>query len=242
MRSMKLRVLSGPQKGQEFPVSPGMVIGRLRADIAVGDPKMSGQHAKIETSSDGTLLLTDLGSTNGIRVNNKRLAQVSLTVGLQIKLGNTLFETLDDVVATAETSPSLPPPVPENKPRGPAWAEYLSDFARSALEKIPNKPAELLPFDPALVMTVQSGPQAGTVWTFGYGPRAVGADTLDCAVLDEGVPPVAFTVRPQSKKAFLEATKNGKVRLNGKIVSAEVLNAGDQISLGKTVLKVSYLE
>ena len=61
------------QSGREQPVRPGTnVIGR-EGDVMIVDGKVSRRHAQI-TSTDGQLLLEDLGSTNGTKLNGTALA------------------------------------------------------------------------------------------------------------------------------------------------------------------------
>lgn len=61
------------QSGREQPVRPGInVIGR-EGDVMVIDGKVSRRHAQI-TSEDGKLLVEDLGSTNGTKVNGTALS------------------------------------------------------------------------------------------------------------------------------------------------------------------------
>jgi pSer/pThr/pTyr-binding forkhead associated (FHA) protein len=60
------------QGGREHPVRPGInVIGR-EGDVMLSDARASRRHAQI-TSTDGTLVVEDLGSTNGTKVNGTPL-------------------------------------------------------------------------------------------------------------------------------------------------------------------------
>ncbi len=61
------------QSGREQPIRPGVnVIGR-EGDVMLVDGKVSRRHAQI-TSDEGQLLLEDLGSTNGTKLNGTALA------------------------------------------------------------------------------------------------------------------------------------------------------------------------
>jgi predicted component of type VI protein secretion system len=76
-------------EGRRLPVSPsGSVIGRSRdCDIVLADPNVSRRHAEI-TSQDGAWAIRDLGSTNGVRVNDGAItAPHPLSSGDRIKLG-----------------------------------------------------------------------------------------------------------------------------------------------------------
>jgi FHA domain-containing protein len=66
-----------------------MVIGRSReCDIALSDPNVSRRHAEVRREGDGWAVV-DLGSTNGVKVNRRRVAEALLQPGDTITLGLT---------------------------------------------------------------------------------------------------------------------------------------------------------
>ncbi|HYN91365.1 MAG TPA: DUF3662 and FHA domain-containing protein [Thermoleophilaceae bacterium] len=66
-----------------------VAIGRSReADIVVADPNVSRRHAELRRDESGWHVV-DLGSTNGIRVNGRRVDQVGLSPGDRITVGVT---------------------------------------------------------------------------------------------------------------------------------------------------------
>jgi len=66
-----------------------MRIGRSsECELAIRDPKASRQHARLH-ARDGVLVLSDLGSTNGTRVNGQRVREVVLGHGDRILIGET---------------------------------------------------------------------------------------------------------------------------------------------------------
>lgn len=70
---------------RSVPVTKLLVLGRgLEADVQLPDTGVSRRHAQI----DGRRL-TDLGSTNGTRVNGNRVAEADLEDGDRITVGNT---------------------------------------------------------------------------------------------------------------------------------------------------------
>lgn len=84
--------------GRRFPLGDApVVIGRLsECDISIDDPNISRRHATI-TVLDGTYRITDLGSTNGTKVNGTRIAsQYELAHGDEITIGlfSLVFEVL----------------------------------------------------------------------------------------------------------------------------------------------------
>ncbi|MBA3422043.1 MAG: DUF3662 domain-containing protein [Thermoleophilaceae bacterium] len=64
-----------------------MVLGRSReADIILDDPNISRRHAELRRQ-DGDWTIADLGSTNGVKVNGKRVDRAPLAPGDEILLG-----------------------------------------------------------------------------------------------------------------------------------------------------------
>lgn len=94
----KLVCLSGVNKGQEFPVNDDgeTTMGRSDGnDICVFDKKSSRRHCKLEKRGD-SMILRDLGSTNGIRLNNAFVdGSAPLKPGDHIKIGQTVFLVSD---------------------------------------------------------------------------------------------------------------------------------------------------
>jgi hypothetical protein len=70
-----------------------MVIGRgTDADLQINDPGISRQHARILVQGHGdqaTALIEDLGSTNGISVDGRKVKSAPLRLGSRITIGNT---------------------------------------------------------------------------------------------------------------------------------------------------------
>jgi Protein of unknown function (DUF3662)/FHA domain len=66
-----------------------VVLGRSReADIVLQDPNVSRRHAELRRE-DGGWQIVDLGSTNGIKVNGRRVDRQPLSAGDQITIGVT---------------------------------------------------------------------------------------------------------------------------------------------------------
>jgi pSer/pThr/pTyr-binding forkhead associated (FHA) protein len=69
--------------------SPSLTLGRATDNgIVVDDARVSRHHARLQ-ARQGRLVLTDLESTNGTRVNGVRVAEVALGEGDRIELGDT---------------------------------------------------------------------------------------------------------------------------------------------------------
>lgn len=83
--------------GEQLPLAPpGIVIGRGNdADLRIDDPGVSRSHIEIRVENPQDLggapriSVHDLGSTNGVLVNGRRVEQAALADGATIKIGNT---------------------------------------------------------------------------------------------------------------------------------------------------------
>jgi pSer/pThr/pTyr-binding forkhead associated (FHA) protein len=89
----RLMCLTGATKGEVFLLkSNRAVLGRGEtADIRVMDIKSSREHAEI-TRVGEEWTLTDLGSQNGVVVNDQKITQVKLKEGDKIVIGQTVFK------------------------------------------------------------------------------------------------------------------------------------------------------
>jgi Protein of unknown function (DUF3662)/FHA domain len=79
--------------GRRLLIGPaGATLGRSRqSDIVLGDPNISRQHAEIRPRG-GSWVLTDLGSTNGSRLNGRPVERPEvIRPGDEIELGSTLL-------------------------------------------------------------------------------------------------------------------------------------------------------
>lgn len=93
-RAQQLLVRRGPQCGQVLPLhQEQVVLGRSPAcDLMIKDPHISRRHALLERHY-GLCYLTDLGSTNGVWVNDHQVREpVLLVPGDEITIGHTVLE------------------------------------------------------------------------------------------------------------------------------------------------------
>ena len=68
-----------------------VVVGRSRdCDLVVEEPNLSRRHAEL-MREDGTWQIADLGSTNGVKVNGRRVDRAALRQGDRITVGVTEF-------------------------------------------------------------------------------------------------------------------------------------------------------
>ncbi|HAF25176.1 MAG TPA: hypothetical protein DCK93_20100 [Blastocatellia bacterium] len=125
-----LEVTSGPLKGKQIEAKVGETVrvGRIsKADVAMEDSFMSGEHFAIECNSR-SCRLRDLNSRNGTQLNGKMITEAYLTDGDQVYAGKTDFKVrIEDFPKTVAVSPaeqeamrsepakSAPPPAPQRK-------------------------------------------------------------------------------------------------------------------------------
>lgn len=83
--------------GEHLPLAPpGIVIGRGNdADLRIDDPGVSRKHIEIrveepqDVRGEPRITVHDLGSTNGMSVNGRRVEKATLADGATIRIGNT---------------------------------------------------------------------------------------------------------------------------------------------------------
>jgi Protein of unknown function (DUF3662)/FHA domain len=71
---------------------PRATIGRAKeADCVLRDPNVSRHHAELRRTESGEWTIADLGSTNGIKVNGRRVGSTRLGAGDSVTIGTTTF-------------------------------------------------------------------------------------------------------------------------------------------------------
>lgn len=90
---------------------PIMVFGRHpECDVQLNSRKVSRRHCCIAQVSD-YLVVRDLGSTNGIRINNEKVNEGKLRHGDELTVGNFRYQVCWD---------GVPAPAPASRPQMPA--------------------------------------------------------------------------------------------------------------------------
>ena len=107
MRTVTFLVLEGVDKGRVYKDLPiPVTIGREEGNgLRLNDERVSRFHAKVQVE-DGDIILTDLDSTNGTRVNGTAIQIRRLRAGDQVSIGRTmlLFGTMEEIAARRATA------------------------------------------------------------------------------------------------------------------------------------------
>lgn len=205
-------------------------MGRSKADIVIKDPKISSTHAQFVLDGKGQLTLQDLDSSNGIHISGRRVKKVALLPGVIFEVGRTQFK-----VITVEEEQAI------DFSRFVTWRTILRESLIDAPDKISNSKAGIQSFTPTLRLQFLQGIQAEEEIILGYGPRTAGSNGLDIELLDEDAPRDAFELIPGPGMVEIKIKARGQVLLNNKSISSDMLKDGDLISVGNTLIKVSYV-
>jgi pSer/pThr/pTyr-binding forkhead associated (FHA) protein len=99
MAAHLLSLTDGPSILLDKPI---MLFGRHdECDVLLPSKKISRRHCLIAQVND-YLVVRDLGSTNGVRINGKRVYESKLHPGDELILGNFKYQVCGDVLGRAE--------------------------------------------------------------------------------------------------------------------------------------------
>ena len=112
--SFMLRVVSGQDVGQVLTLDPASpphaVLGQSSScAIKLSDPHVSRRHIAL-TATPTHVLLMDLGSRNGTRVNGVLVREARLYGGETIQIGKTVLAVETDMPRAANEPSTFPPP------------------------------------------------------------------------------------------------------------------------------------
>src|SRR6266850_2531530 len=84
---------------------PILLIGRdPECDIQIDSRKISRRHCCVAQVND-YLVVRDLGSTNGIRINGERVAEGKLVPGDELQIGNFKYQVCGDLIGRSAEMP-----------------------------------------------------------------------------------------------------------------------------------------
>ena len=203
-----LAITSGPQKGKTYQIKVGdNSIGRDPGnDLGLEDSAVSKSHAMIK-AEDGKLLLMDLGSRGGTRVQGKTMEARVLKPGRIIGVGQTQLKLVD-------VEPGDP-------------GEHPSTSGETIIDQ---------PSANAAVLVVQAGPDAGKSFPVAQGDNVIGRDP-DSAVLltDSTVSRKHAMIRcGQDRTVVYDLGSRTGTQVDGEAVVGYSLSPGYTISVGHT--------
>jgi pSer/pThr/pTyr-binding forkhead associated (FHA) protein len=115
---------------------PVVLVGRHpECDVRIDLPQVSRRHCCIALAYD-RLLVKDLGSRNGLRVNGRRVEEAQLRPGDEVAIAHVIYRL--EEFATAPPPPARPVPQPARSSDLPVAAGKSAD--------------ELIPLDDDLVL------------------------------------------------------------------------------------------
>ncbi|MBT6176488.1 MAG: DUF4388 domain-containing protein [Deltaproteobacteria bacterium] len=97
MGQYALLFISGKYKTAEFPLpeSGELLVGRSAdLDLVLSEEMVSRKHAKMKIQGD-SMVLTDLGSTNGTYVNGEKIRRHDVTLGDRLLLGTSIIRVIE---------------------------------------------------------------------------------------------------------------------------------------------------
>jgi len=164
-----LEMLSGSTPGKIFPIEKDEIaVGREpTCDIVINDTEVSRKHLRLFWSEPG-YILEDLGSTNGVLINNKKLiSPQGLHGGEKITLGgNVVLEYIVTPISLDETIVSQMDPlatestVNQHASSASGTSEIDPELINSMAENLQNDlSAEMAPEDPSKIDPHLKGPQ-----------------------------------------------------------------------------------
>ena len=116
MAAHLLSLTDGPSVQIDKPI---LLFGRHEeCDVQLNSKKVSRRHCVLAQVGD-VLIVRDLGSTNGVRINGERVAEGKLRPGDELQIGNFKYQVCGDPLGRSKEQPhagdfqSVPPPSEE---------------------------------------------------------------------------------------------------------------------------------
>jgi pSer/pThr/pTyr-binding forkhead associated (FHA) protein len=126
MPAQLLALTDGPSILLDKPI---LLLGRhAECDIQLNSRKVSRRHCCIAQVHD-YLVVRDLGSTNGVRINGARVVEGKLKAGDELTIGNFKYQICWD-------APAAPPAKPAARPTGGVLSRPIEELLDEAEEPI----------------------------------------------------------------------------------------------------------
>ena len=143
-------IIKGKDHGKSFYVTEGkpLTLGRSSAaDIALSEPRISRIHCRF-THDGKHIMLTDLNSTNGTYVNERKIKSVPLTDQDSIRIGETVITMRLESGAEAEAKPGAKEPERPKAGRADASAKRPAPQEAPEAATRPPKPSPKMEEEP----------------------------------------------------------------------------------------------
>ena len=94
--ALMFKFISGKYKGGEFPLDKNVIVIGRHSDLemVLSEDMVSRRHAKISMSG-ASVILEDMGSTNGTFVNGSRIKKIKLKLNDRILIGTSIAKLID---------------------------------------------------------------------------------------------------------------------------------------------------
>ncbi len=151
MTRVTILILEGLERGQVYAdLEPPLTLGREEDNtIQLNDERVSRFHAKIQEDG-GRIILTDLQSTNGTRVNGRPVQMRVMQPGDLITIGRCvmIYGSLAEISERARLLESDPTVSLDNRPTEIAGADPESDDLSLSHSGISSETLDLFPNGP----------------------------------------------------------------------------------------------
>lgn len=257
--------LNGEREGESLLLEAGRtVLGRQVGDILLPDSEVSSIHAIISYERGGWYVM-DLGSTNGVFVGDKMRLEARLRHDEEVRLGKTrlLFRLLGDgepstvesealnLKAAADTGPMAEQEagletlhhggsqeliLDDLGPDHPSLQEDTQKFTRSALLGDPSREDVV-----QITLEIVEGVDRGAARHFRQESILIGRLNTDLVLHDSDVSRrhAIIEVFDATQVYLRDLNSTNGCRVNGnKVVSAR-LQTGDELRIGRCVLRFS---
>jgi ABC-2 type transport system ATP-binding protein len=230
-----LAIIEGREAGREFSVTRTTLIGRDQgADVVIADSGISPQHASFLLVAGG-VAVEDLGSTNGTFVNGRRVTgSHELQPGDRIQLGATVLEVRPPTLAAAEGE------------KAPSARRDTQVTEAARVSPSPSATRHVtrtrqIPTVPLLVFV--AGQRAGSEVPVGS-QVVVGRDVGAADVILDEDPEISrrhATFSPSGAGLTVQdlGSTNGTFVNGQRRTGTVVLNTGDRVEFGATMIEVS---
>lgn len=225
MSLAQLRVTKGPQLVAEYDLNKDVSIGRKDAEIIIEDPKISSKHAKIQYNfKTKKWKIVDLKSANGIKINGRRISELELEPGVQVRLGSHKIEVVYPQEAEEKSS---------------SWTSEIRSLAYSRRDAEEDaRLQKVFQLQPSILVEFISGVQFGERNILYWGPRKFGKVDCDYLIFEPESPDCAFEIIKEGDQYFITTQNSQKVRFNQQNINRVQLSSNTVVSIGATRIKV----